>query len=93
MAEEFAAITDPQTEQLIRLLTCLNAVGILDCRDPTLAAQQFTGLVNAFSLWPWIMKHESMPMCDNHVIEEAIRMFLSRYGHPRSKKCGPECTA
>ncbi len=82
IAEEFAVVTDRQTERLIRFLTHLNAVGILDCRDPTLAAQQFMGLLNAFSLWPCIMGRASVPVSGKDAIGETIRMFLSRYGRP-----------
>ena len=62
IAEEFAAVMDPQTERLIRYLAHLNAMGILDCRNPTLAAHQFMGMLNEFSLWPWMMGRESIPV-------------------------------
>jgi TetR/AcrR family transcriptional regulator of autoinduction and epiphytic fitness len=52
IAEEFAAVMDPQTDRLVRYLGHLNAMGILDCRNPTLAAHQFMGMLNEFSLWP-----------------------------------------
>src|SRR6201993_5615243 len=38
IAEEFAAVMDPQTERLARYLSHLTTMGILDCRDPVLAA-------------------------------------------------------
>ena len=86
IAEEFAAVMDPQTERLIRYLTHLHAVGILDCRDPTLAAHQFMGMLNEFSLWPWMMGRARIPVPDEDVIEETIRMFLSFYGRSQPKK-------
>src|SRR6202795_4993094 len=34
IAEEFAAVMDPQTERLARYLAQLTAIGILNCRNP-----------------------------------------------------------
>ena len=92
IAEEFAAVMDPQTERLIRYFAHLNTVGILDCRDPTLAAHQFMGMLNEFSLWPWIMGRGSLPVSGRDLIEETIRMFLSYYQRPRPKKRGRDGT-
>jgi TetR/AcrR family transcriptional regulator of autoinduction and epiphytic fitness len=92
IAEEFAAVMDPQMERLIRYFAHLNAMGILDCRDPTLAAHQFIGMLNEFSLWPWIMGRGSMPVSDKDVLKETIRMFLQYYRRPRPKKFGREGT-
>jgi TetR/AcrR family transcriptional regulator of autoinduction and epiphytic fitness len=85
IAEEFAAVMEPQTERLIRYLAHLDAMGILDCRNPTLAAHQFTGMLNQLSLWPWMMGQAGMPVSREDV-EETIRMFLSHYRRPRPKK-------
>jgi TetR/AcrR family transcriptional regulator, regulator of autoinduction and epiphytic fitness len=85
IAEEFAAVMDPQTERLARYLDHLTVMGILDCRNPMLAAHQFMGLLNEFSLWPWMMGRESVPVPDEAVIEETVRMFLQSYRRPRSK--------
>src|ERR1700686_4474620 len=52
IAEEFAAVMGPQTERLARYIAHLTAIGVLNCRNPTLAAHQFMGLLNEFSLWP-----------------------------------------
>src|ERR1700693_825831 len=46
IAEAFAAVMDPQTERLVRYLRHLTEIGVLDCRKPTLAAHQFTGIIN-----------------------------------------------
>ena len=43
IAEEFAAVMDPQTERLIRFLAHLTSIGVLNCQNPTLAAHQFMG--------------------------------------------------
>ena len=61
IAEEFAAVMDPQTERLVRYLAHLTAMGILDCRNPMLAAHQFMGMLNELSLWPWMMGREGLP--------------------------------
>ena len=50
IAEEFAAVMDPQTERFARYLAHLTAVGVLNCRNPTLAAHQFMGVLNEFSV-------------------------------------------
>lgn len=93
IAEEFAAVMDPQTERLIRYLAHLNAIGILDCRDPTLAAHQFMGMLNEFSLWPWMMGRGTLPVSRKNVVEETIRMFLSHYRRIQLKKRRPNGTS
>jgi len=79
IAEEFAAAMDPQTERLTRYLAHLTAIGILDCRNPLLAAHQFMGMLNELSLWPWMMGRESLPIPTEEAVEETIRMFLQCY--------------
>lgn len=79
IAEEFAAVMDPQTERLTRFLAQMTAIGILDCRNPALAAHQFMGMLNDVSLWPWMMGRESLPIPAKQVIDETIRMFLRHY--------------
>jgi len=95
IAEEFAAVMDPQTERLARYLDHLTVMGILDCRNPMLAAHQFMGLLNEFSLWPWMMGRESVPVPDEAVVEETVRMFLQSYGRlrPREKALPPTSKA
>src|SRR5580658_4412872 len=79
IAEEFAAVMDPQTERLARYLAHLTAMGVLECHNPTLAAHQFMGMLNDLSLWPWMMGRESLPVPADEAVEEAVRMFLQRY--------------
>jgi len=79
IAEEFAAVMDPQTERLTRYLAHLTSMGILDCRNPMLAAHQFMGMLNELSLWPWMMGRDSLPIPTEETVEETIRMFLQRY--------------
>ena len=61
IAEELAAVMDPQAERLARYLDHLTAMGVLNCRDSTLAAHQFMGVLNEFVLWPWMLGRESCP--------------------------------
>ena len=89
IAEEFAAVMDPQTERLARYFEHLTALGILDCRNPILAAHQFMGLINQFSLWPLMMGRESVPVPDEDVVEETVRMFLRSYRRSRTKASRP----
>jgi TetR/AcrR family transcriptional regulator of autoinduction and epiphytic fitness len=88
IAEEFAAVMEPQTDRFIRYLAHVTALGLLDCPDPLLAAHQFMGMLNEFSLWPWMMNRESIAVPTENVVEETIRMFLLRYRRPQSKGDG-----
>ena len=88
IAEEFATIMDPQTERLVRYLAHLTALGILNCRNPLLAAHQFMGMLNELSLWPWMMGREGLPVSAEDAVEETIRMFLQHYRPPQSKGYG-----
>ena len=82
IAEEFAAVMDPQSARLERYLAHVTAQGILDCRNPTLAAHQFTGMLNELSLWPCMIGREGLPVSAEEAVEETIRMFLSHYRRP-----------
>jgi hypothetical protein len=61
-------------------------MGILDCRNPMLAAHQFMGMLNQLSLWPWMTGRERVAVPEEDIIEETIRMFLQHYRQPRSKR-------
>jgi TetR/AcrR family transcriptional regulator, regulator of autoinduction and epiphytic fitness len=93
IAEEFAAVMEPQTERLVRYLAHLTAMGILDCRNPMLAAHQFMGMLNELSLWPWMTGRASVPVPEEDIIEETIRMFLQHYRRPRSRRHGRDSAA
>jgi TetR/AcrR family transcriptional regulator, regulator of autoinduction and epiphytic fitness len=84
IAEEFAAVMDPLTERLGRYVAHLTAMGILECRNPTLAAHQFMGILNEFSLWPWMMGRERLAVPAEEVVEETVQIFLRHYRRPRS---------
>jgi AcrR family transcriptional regulator len=86
IAEAFASVMDPQTERLERYLAHLTALGLLDCRNPVLAAHQFMGMLNEVSLWPWMMGRGSLSISTEEVVEETIQMFLQHYRPPRSKQ-------
>jgi TetR/AcrR family transcriptional regulator of autoinduction and epiphytic fitness len=84
IAESLAAIMDPQTDRFARYLDHLTAHGILNCRQPVLAAHQFMGALNELTLWPKMMGRESLPIAEDEMIEETVRMFLRHYRAPRS---------
>jgi TetR/AcrR family transcriptional regulator, regulator of autoinduction and epiphytic fitness len=84
IAEALASVQDPQTERLTRYLAQQTSIGTLDCRNPTLAAHQFMGLLNEFSLWPWMLGRKSLPVPHEEVVEGAIEMFLQHYRRPQS---------
>ncbi len=88
IAEEFASVMDPQTERLVRYLAHLTALGILNCRNPMLAAHQFMGMLNELSLWPWMMGRKGLPVPAEDAVEQTIRMFLQHYRPPQSKERG-----
>ena len=77
--EAFAAVMAPAMDRLARYLAHLTALGILDCRNSVLAAHQFTGMLNEFVLWPWLMGRKRLAVAAEEVIAEATRMFLRRY--------------
>jgi TetR/AcrR family transcriptional regulator of autoinduction and epiphytic fitness len=88
IAAEFATVMDPQTERLVRYLAHLTTLGILDCRNPLLAAHQFMGMLNELSLWPWMMGRKGLQVSAEDAVEETIRMFLQHYRCPKSKGNG-----
>ena len=79
IAKEFAAMMDPQTERFARYLDHLTALGVLDCRNATIAAHQFLGVLNEFALWPWMLGRGSLAVPAEDVVEGAIRIFLGHY--------------
>lgn len=83
IAESFAAVMDPQTDRFVRFLAHLTAMGILNCAHPLLAAHQFMGALNELTLWPRMMGRESLPIPEDELIDETVRMFLQHYRGPR----------
>jgi TetR/AcrR family transcriptional regulator of autoinduction and epiphytic fitness len=88
IAEEFYRLgKQPLLSAFVRCLEQMTADGLLDCPHPELAAHQFLGLIQEFIIWPKVMAIgqavHRMPS-NKVVIEEAIRMFLDRYGTDRS---------
>lgn len=93
IAEEFAAVMDPQTDRLISYLAHLSSVGVLSCRNPTLAAHQFMGMLNELSLWPWMMGRESLLIAEGEVIEATVATFLRTYASARTAEQGDDSAA
>ena len=81
---------NPLSDRLARYLAHLTAMGVLNCRNPLLAAHQFMGALNGFSLWPWMIGRESLPVPVEEIVEETVRMFLPHYRRPRSKGAGDD---
>ncbi len=82
IAGEFAAVMDPLNERLAQYLAHLTRMGVLNCRDPLLAAHVFMGVLNEFSLWPLLIGRESLPVPSEDVVEETMRIFMGRYRVP-----------
>jgi AcrR family transcriptional regulator len=72
IAKEFAAVMEREPERLMRYLAHLTAMGVLDCRNPLLAAHQFMGLLNEFLLWPWMLGRKAVPVSTDELIEDTI---------------------
>ena len=87
IAKEFAAVMDPQTERLTRYLAHATELGLLNCRNPLMAAHQFMGVLNEFSLWPWMIGRAPIAIPAKELVKESVRMFLERY-YPRSRASG-----
>ena len=86
IAEAFDAVMTPQTERLERYLAYLTEMGVLNCRNPTLAAHQLMGMLNEISLWPWMLGGKHLAIPTDEVVDETIRMFLQHYKRPRSAR-------
>lgn len=84
IAEEFYRLgKEPILDAFCDCLKRLTAAGLLDCSHPEIASRQFLGLIQEFIVWPHVMAIGSavkkLPS-NKIVIEEAIKMFLIRYG-------------
>src|SRR5581483_4350782 len=88
IADAFAAVMDPQTERLVRYIAHVTDLGLLKCRNPLVAAHQFMGILNEFSLWPWMMGRQDLPVPDDELVAEAVTMFLQRYQRTNEKGAG-----
>jgi AcrR family transcriptional regulator len=68
-------------------LRAMDADGLIDCPHPELAARQFIGLIQEFVIWPHVMAigpaAQSLPPTPL-VVDEAVAMFLARYGRRTS---------
>jgi AcrR family transcriptional regulator len=83
IADEFAAVMDPLTDRVVRYLAHLTALGVLECPNPLLAAHEFMGILNEFSLWPWMMGRPPLNVPAEALVEDTIRMFLRHYRRSR----------
>jgi TetR/AcrR family transcriptional regulator of autoinduction and epiphytic fitness len=88
IAGELASVMDPLSDRLTRYLAHLTAMDVLNCRNPLLAAHQFMGALNEFSLWPWMINREGLPVAAEEIVEETVQMFLQHYRRTRSNGAG-----
>lgn len=84
IADEFYRCgKEPILKGFAAALAAMTGKGMISCAHPELAAHQFMGLVQEFVIWPRVMaigKGLADLPASEIVIEEAIAMFLSRYG-------------
>ncbi len=88
LVAEFERVTGPQMERFSRYLAHLADLEVLDCRDPNLAAHQFSGLLNEALFWPRVIGRGER-FDDDKVKREAVTMFLLRYRKVRSSSAAP----
>jgi TetR/AcrR family transcriptional regulator, regulator of autoinduction and epiphytic fitness len=84
IADEFYRCgKEPILKGFAAALATMARQGMIRCTHPELAAHQFMGLVQEFVVWPRVMaigKGLADLPDNNVVIDEAVAMFLSRYG-------------
>jgi TetR/AcrR family transcriptional regulator, regulator of autoinduction and epiphytic fitness len=84
IADEFYRCgKEPILKGFATALAAMAAKRMIACAHPELAAHQFMGLVQEFVIWPRVMaigKGLTDLPGNDVVIDEAIAMFLSRYG-------------
>jgi TetR/AcrR family transcriptional regulator, regulator of autoinduction and epiphytic fitness len=84
IADEFYRCgKEPVLKGFAAALAVMAAKGMIACAHPELAARQFMGLVQEFVIWPRVMaigKGLADLPANDIVVDEAIAMFLSRYG-------------
>jgi AcrR family transcriptional regulator len=79
----------PLLEAFVACIETMTADGRLSCEHPEIAAHQFLGLIQEFVVWPKVMavgpQDADMP-AKKVVVDEAIRMFLLRYGSAKVER-------
>ena len=58
-----------------------------------LAAHQFMGMLNEFSLWPWMLGRERLAVPVEEMVDETVRMFIRHYRLARPNDRGQEDAA
>ena len=98
IAEEFYRLgKQPLLEGFVTCLKRLHEGGVIVCLLPEVAAHQFFGLIQEVAIWPHVMAigpaATRLPSTTT-AIEEAVLMFLARYGtiDPASGARGPRAT-
>lgn len=82
MAEQIMSQLDSQISCLSRWVEAAMADGQLQQGDPSLAADQFIGLIKAGAFWPQLLKGAELPdeQCCQQLVDDAVLMFMARYG-------------
>lgn len=75
----FDSVLSPYLERFTRYLSHMTSLGVLNCPDSLLAAQQFLGLLNGATLWPRIFNPGNVSSSSEAVAEQTVQMFLLRY--------------
>ncbi|MCR8726461.1 TetR/AcrR family transcriptional regulator C-terminal domain-containing protein [Frigidibacter sp. ROC022] len=73
----------PLVHGFANTLRAYTQAGALRCDDPLLAAHQFFGLILECVFWPYVMAigpATSELVTTEVAIDEAVKMFLARYG-------------
>ena len=88
VAEEFYRLgKQPLLEGFTACLTRMERTGLIACPHLDIAAHQFFGLIQEIAIWPHVMAigpaAKALPST-TAAIEEAVAMFLARYGVTRA---------
>ena len=51
------------------------------------------GILNEFSLWPWMLGRPPLAVPVEDILEDTIRMFLRNYRRPQSGAAGNDAAA
>lgn len=80
----------PLLHSFAERLRAYTEAGGLRCEDPVLAAHQFFVLILECAFWPYVMAigtATSELVTVEVAIDEAVKMFLARYGQARAGVC------
>jgi AcrR family transcriptional regulator len=81
----FTSGRNPVRRAVVDYFISLHRSEALNFSDPDLAAAQFIGLINESLLWPRVLTGGPSSSREHrtHIVTEAVKTFLARYGSPR----------